>query len=94
MSFVIGESDYLKEWFGSGIETVLKLKGIDACHISFTIGDSGAIYKKSGYVDLMTLEELCDKINEYGGDCDAFIDSINHNYIEVQLWSDRYIKLN
>ena len=42
LSFVIEGSDYLKEWFGNGIETRIPLNKIKAEHISFTIGDSGA----------------------------------------------------
>ena len=92
LSFVIEGSDYLCEWFGNGIETRLSLKDIDGRHISFTIGDSGAEFQKNGSVDLLTLDDLRQRIDEHGGDFDAFIRATGRHYIEVQLWSDKYIK--
>jgi len=92
LSFVIEGSDYLREWFGNGIETRLSLKDIDGRHISFTIGDSGAEFQKNGSVDLLTLDDLRQRIDEHGGDFDAFIRATGRHYIEVQLWSDKYIK--
>ncbi len=91
LSFVIEGSEYLKEWFGNGIETRLPLKDIAPCHISFTIGDSGAEYDRNGSVDLLTMEELRKRIDEYGGDFDAFLGATGRHYIEVQLWSDEYL---
>ena len=91
LSFVIEGSDYLREWFGNGIETRLSLKDIDGRHISFTIGDSGAEFQKNGSVDLLTLDDLRQRIDEHGGDFDAFIRATGRHYIEVQLWSDKYI---
>jgi len=90
LSFVIENSDYLRAWFGNGIETQLPLKGIDAGHISFTVGDSGADYQKNGKVDLLTLEDLRRRLAEYA-DFDAFMKAAGRNYVEVQLWSDRYL---
>lgn len=92
LSFVIEGSDYLREWFGNGIETRLLLKDIAPCHISFTIGDSGAEFQKNGSVDLLTLDALQQHIDECGGDFDAFMQATGRHYIEVQLWSDKYIK--
>lgn len=90
LSFVIENSDYLREWFGNGIETKLPLRDIDPCHISFTVGDSGADYQKNGKVDLLTLEDLRSCLAEYEN-FDAFMKETGRNYVEVQLWSDRYI---
>lgn len=92
LSFVIEGSEYLKEWFGNGIETRLPLKDIVSCHISFTIGDSGAEYDRNGSVDLLTLEELRRRMDEYGGDFEAFLSATGRHYIEVQLWSDEYLE--
>ena len=91
LSFVVEGSDYLKEWFGNGSETRLALSDIDAKHISFTVGDSGAEYQKNGTVDLLTLSEFKRRIYEQGGDFNAFLSSTGKHYVEVQLWSDRYI---
>jgi len=91
LSFVIENSDYLREWFGNGIETKLYLKDIAPHHISFTIGDSGAEYRRNGSVDLLTIEELYKRISKYGGDFETFIYATGKHYIEAQLWSDKYI---
>lgn len=92
LSFVIEGSDYLQEWFGNGIETRLLLKDIADCHISFTIGDSGAEFQKNGTVELLIKSELRQRIAEFGGDFDAFMQAMGTQYVEVQLWSDRYVK--
>lgn len=91
LSFVIESSDYLREWFGNGIETRLPLCEIDPCHISFTIGDSGADFQKNGKVDLLTVEDLRRRLSEYE-DFDTFMRAAGRNYVEAQLWSDRYIR--
>lgn len=92
LSFVIEGSDYLRDWFGNGIETKLLLKDISPYHISFTVGDSGAEFRKNGSVELLTMDELFNRINQYGGDFDTFIRSTERHYSEAQLWSDKYIK--
>ena len=92
LSFVIGGSEYLAEWFGRGIETKIHLKEIEPCHISFTIGDSGAEFQKNHFVDLLTVKELNQRIAEHKGDFENFLKETGRQYIEVQLWSDKYIK--
>lgn len=90
LSFVVESSEYLREWFGGGVETRLALKDIAPCHISFTIGDSGSTFQRDGRVELLTLDELRRRVGEYD-DYDAFICATGRNYVEAQLWSDRYI---
>lgn len=92
LSFVVEGSDYLKDWFGGGIETRLALKDVEPCHISFTIGDSGAEFNRKGSVEVLTLEDLYGRIAECGGSFETFIQSTGKHYVEVQLWSDRYVK--
>lgn len=92
LSFVVQGSDYLKEWFAKGIETRLPLKAVAPYHISFTIGDSGAEFNQKGSVELLTLEDLYQRIAEYGGSFAAFIQSTGKHYVEAQLWSDKYVK--
>lgn len=91
LSFVIEGSDYLKEWFGNGTEIRLPLRAIDSGDVSFTVGDSGAEYGKNGSVELLTKEELQKRIDQSGG-FEAFMQESGKYYVEVQLWSDRYIK--
>lgn len=91
LSFVIEGSNYLKEWFGYGTEIRLPLRAIDSGDVSFTVGDSGAEYGKNGSVELHTKEELQKRIGQSGG-FEAFMQESGKYYVEVQLWSDRYIK--
>lgn len=91
LSFVIEGSEYLRNWFGDGIETKLLLKEIASCHVSFTIGDSGAEFQKNGSVELLTLKEFNQLLNKHGGDFEALIRATGRHYIEVQLWSDKYL---
>ena len=91
LSFVIEGSDYLLNWFGNGTESKLRLRDILPCHISFTIGDSGAAYEKDGTAELLTTEELKARLLRYDGDVSAFLKAAGKHYIEAQLWSDRYL---
>lgn len=91
LSFVIEGSEYLQNWFGKGIESRLRLGDILPGHISFTIGDSGAEYKKNGSVELLTVEDIKEQLLKYGNDFEAFMKATGKSYIEVQLWSDKYI---
>lgn len=91
LSFVIEGSDYLLEWFGKGIESRLRLKDILPCHISFTIGDSGAEYDKCGSVKLLTMESIKEQLQKYGNNFDAFMKATGKHYVEAQLWTDKYI---
>lgn len=92
LSFVVEGSDYLRDWFGGGVETVLPLKSISPCHISFTLGDSGAVFQKHGDVELLTLEDFRQLFTEYDGDIGVLLSHTGYHYVEAQLWSDSYIK--
>lgn len=91
LSFVVQGSDYLKEWFGGGIETRLALKDVAPCHISFTIGDSGYDFQQKKSVELLTVDDLYQRMAEYE-DFETFLKSTGRGYVEVQLWSDKYVK--
>ena len=93
LSFVVEGSKYLKEWFGNGIETRIPIHGIDRKHISFTLGDSGAEYGRNGSVKLLGLQDMTELLAKQTGDFDDFLNSIGKQYVEVQLWSDKYIIL-
>jgi len=90
LSFVLEGSDYLRSWFGGGIETRLPLDRIDPRHISFTVGDSGSSYEK-GKVELLTLPMLQERLDRCGG-LEELLQKAGKNYVEVQLWSDQYIR--
>ena len=73
------------------MKSLASLSDIQPRHISFTIGDSGAEYQKNGSVELLTLKDLKYKLLKYENDYDAFIKATGKHYVEVQLWTDRYI---
>lgn len=91
LSFVVEGSEYLAEWFSGGIETKLALADIAPEHISFTIGDSGSQYDKYGKVELLTAEKLREKLEAFDGSFRGFMEAAGRNYIEAQLWDDRYL---
>lgn len=91
LSFVLEGSDYLCNWFENGVETVLPLREIAPCHISFTIGDSGAEFQKNGEVKLLTLYKLQQLMDRHDGDFASLLHDTGYHYIEAQLWSDKYI---
>lgn len=91
LSFVIGDCDYLKEWFGNGYETKLFLGDIEPAHISFTLGDSGALFKRNGTVEVLTVHEFRKYFESSGGEINLLLKNSDFHYIEAQLWSDVYI---
>lgn len=91
LSFVVEGSDYLFDWFGGGIESKLRLKDILPCHISFTIGDGGAEYENCGNIELLTVDDMKERMRKHGNDFDAFMKAAGKHYIEAQLWSDQYL---
>ena len=63
-------------------------------HPSFTLGDSGAEYGRNGSVELLGLQDMVELLAEQTGDFNDFLNSIDKQYVEVQLWSDEYINEN
>lgn len=92
LSFVIDGSDYLKDWFSDGIETRIPLKEINPEDISFTIGDSGAMQERDIKYDILTLDELKERMEGFETFTD-FLKSTGRGYVEVQLWTDRYLSM-
>ncbi len=94
LSFVLGESNYLKEWFGNGTVTKLSLANIPADSISFVYGDSMSTLARTGDFEMITKEMLEERLAAYEGDFSAFMKEIDATcyYIEVQLWDDRWLE--
>lgn len=91
LSFVVEGSEYLWEWFGNGTKTVLPLREVEPCHISFTVGDSGAVFKRDGAVELLTTDGLRQLADRYGSLAEI-LQGTGCHYVEAQLWCDKYIK--
>lgn len=96
LSFVLQGSEYLDAWFDKGIVTKIPLARIASEHISFTLGDSMSALKRNGCIQMLSKEELLQKVQEYPGTLEAFMEEIRekHSYVEVQLWSDRYCAIS
>lgn len=95
LSFVLQGSEYLDAWFDNGVVTKVPLNKIASEHISFTLGDSMSTLKRNGGIEMLSKEELLQKVQEYPGTVEEFMNEIQkqHGYIEVQLWSDEYCSL-
>ena len=91
LSFVVEGSDYLAEWFDFGKEYRLPLADIAPEHISFTVGDSGAVFQNTGRAEVLTVGELNERMADFAS-FESFLRSTGRKYIEAQLWSDQYIK--
>ncbi len=91
LSFVAEGSGYLWEWFGKGVRTELPLKKIRPCHISFTVGDSGAVFERRGEAELLSLDEFRRLFDKHGG-LGPLLRGTGFHYVEAQLWSDEYLK--
>ena len=87
-SFVLAESEYLKDWFNSRDRIVLDLSGIPDEMVSFTLGDSCAIITHGSEPAVLTKEMLLDGIRACGGSTEVFLKKSlgKHYYVEVQLW--------
>lgn len=93
LSFVLGDSEYLKEWFGNGTVTRLSLANIPAEAISFVYGDSMSTLARTGDFEMVTKDILAERLATYKGSISEFMKEINEtcHYIEVQLWDDAWI---
>lgn len=94
LSFVLLDSEFLNNWFDNGTITKVLLRDIPSEFVSFTLGDSGAIFQKTGTVTMYTKEMLYHMIHEYKGTINEFMSEIvqKYYYIEVQIWDDVYCK--
>lgn len=93
LSFVLQGSEYLDNWFDNGIVTKIPLSKIASEHVSFTLGDSMSSLKKNGNLQMLSKEELLQKVQNYPESIEEFMEEVRekHGYIEVQLWSDEYV---
>jgi hypothetical protein len=92
--FVLGESNYLNNWYEDCITTRILLDLIDVTDISFTFGDSMSRMDSEDRKNPFNKETLINFISETSSEIHMFLDDLNrkNRYIEVQLWNDRYVK--
>lgn len=88
LSFVAEGSEYLKEWFGNGTETRIALKDLNPLTVSFTVGDSGALYQQTGTAELLTWNEM-KKIYQRYNNLGTLLTEYGKQYVEIQLWTEK-----
>lgn len=90
LSFVLGSSDYLHEWFGSGKVLRIPLSVVAPESISFTFGDSMSTLSRDGSLTMLTMPMLAEAIRQHPGGGQGWLKDALQNcrYIEVQLWDD------
>ena len=88
-SFVLGECDYLRDWFDTNDKLVLALSDVPDDQISFTLGDSCALLIHGEEPKVLTKTMLLDGINACGGSVEEYCKKTlgKYAYVEVQLWS-------
>ena len=91
-SFVLGECEYLRNWFVTNDKIVLGLSDIPDDQISFTPGDSCALLIHGETPEVLTKATLLERIGECGGSVEEYCKKSlgKYAYVEVQLW-DRFI---
>ena len=92
-SFVLGECEYLRNWFDTNDKIVLALSDIPDEQISFTLGDSCALLIHGEEPVVLTKAMLLDEISACDGSVEEYCKKSlgRYAYIEVQLWADRSI---
>ena len=86
-AFVLGDCEYLRNWFDSSDKIVLDLTDIPDEQVSFTLGDSCAIITQGHEPKVLTKKMLSEGIEECGS-LEAFCKKSlgKYAYVEVQLW--------
>ena len=86
-SFVLGESNYLKNWYDDGAILRLRLDTVPDSQISFTPGDSCARFERNELPVVWTKQMLLEKLHAFGDSQEELIRSIApYGYVEAQLW--------
>ncbi len=85
--FVLGESEYLKEWFSDGEKLTIALEVLPDDQVSFTLGDSCAVLSQGKELSVLTKAELLAGVAECSS-VEAFRERKlgGRGYVEVQLW--------
>lgn len=85
--FVLGESEYLNEWFSDGEKLTIALDAIPEEQISFTLGDSCVLLSRGQEPKVLTKAMLLAGIAECGSAETLFERNLKgYGYVEVQLW--------
>lgn len=87
-SFVLGECEYLRDWFDTNDKIVFDLSDIPDDQVSFTLGDSCALLIHGKEPEVLTKSMLLEGIRECNDSVEEYCKKSlgQYAYIEVQLW--------
>lgn len=88
LSFVLGSSPYLHQWFGEGRVIRLPVDSVPPEIISFTLGDSMSTLDKRGSLTLLTWPMLQEEMARHPEGAMGWLRDMQaeYHYIEVQVW--------
>ncbi len=90
--YFVLQPNHLRENFGDVREVRLSLREIEETEVSFTFGDSMANWFEGAKPNLILKHELLARIKACGS-VEAFLKTAEaFDYIEAQLWTDRFSK--
>lgn len=90
LSFVLGSSAYLHQWFGEGKVIRLAVESVAEEMISFTLGDSMSTLDKRGSLTMLTLSMLRAEMERHPEGAAGWLRDMQaeYHYIEAQVWGD------
>ena len=91
-SFVLGECEYLRDWFDTNDKLVIDLSDVPDDQVSFTLGDSCALLIHGKEPAVLTKAMLLEDIRACNGSVEEYCKKSlgsGYAYVEVQLW-DRF----
>ncbi len=91
--FSVQPSEMLSESYGEHCITEIDLDEVADTDISFTIGDSMALYYTEKLHQLYTKNGLLKQLELYDNDVNKMLkqDKGQSTFIEAQLWNDKYL---
>lgn len=92
--FTVQPSAMLAENYGEHCVIKIDLDEVAYGDISFTFGDSMALYYTEKLHQVYTKNELLEQLGMYDNDVDKLLEQSKEPamFIEAQLWNDKYLK--
>lgn len=90
LSFVLGSSAYLHQWFGEGRVIRLPADSVPRDIISFTLGDSMSTLDRQGSLTMLTFPMLEAEMACHPEGAAGWLRDMQaeYHYIEAQVWGD------
>ena len=92
--FTVQPSEALSENYGEHCVIKIDLNEVADGDISFTFGDSMALYYTEKLHQVYTKNELLEQLELYDNDVDMMLEKNDEQavFIEAQIWNDKYLK--